>query len=283
MERVAITAYVDYPAYFIDEANQMTLSGSELDKRFTFVLFVHPDSAPFIKKRHNVKVITYKPRDDEYYQAYKYAKSFSFIEDNEHLLGYYDYILKTDTDVFFTNSLNNHVFKDEMYFGKGKYRYWAVDQMYEVANALGYSNYEAVVEPGSTLFGPTEYVLSLVKSAAKITKEVFYYLCPDGDWGSQHHLWGKSLFSGTAGMIGQEIALVSCFNIKNVVISNKLDADSCSSEDVSSVYHIHQWHVDDIYSKFKAREGEYDNMEYRTDTSIASYCLNMFLKNKREK
>jgi hypothetical protein len=282
VERVAITAYVDSPKHFIDEANQMTLSGSGLDSRFTFVLFVHPDSAPYIKKRHNVRVIPYKSRDDAYYKAYKYAKSFPFLKDNSHVLKYYDYIFKTDTDVFFSDHLNTHVFKDELYFGKGHYKSWAIEQMQELATNLGYSNYRNVIEPGATLFGPSEYVLSLMESADTITKEVFYYLCPDGDWESYFHVWGKSLFAGTSGMIGQELALVSCFNLDNVVISNKLDADSCSSDDVSSVYHIHQWHVDNVFSKFKAREGEYDSWDYRTDSSISSYCLNTFLKNKRE-
>jgi hypothetical protein len=37
-----------------------------------------------------------------------------------------------------------------------------------------------------------------------------------------------------------------------------------------------------MYSKFNARDGHYDNMNYGDADTISGYCLNMFLENKRE-
>lgn len=283
MTKVAITALVGEFDHFVDEANQMTLSGSELDSRFTFVLFVEPEVVHRIKKRHNVLIYPYKSKNDEYYNNYRYAKSLEFVESNEYILKQYDYIIKTDTDVFFSPHINCHDFDDKMYFGRGHFKSWAVEQMYDLAKKLGFNNYQSLFEPNSTVMGPTDDVIRFMKVVDEVCKHVLYTLKPSGIWKEDFHLWGKDLFSGTSTLIAQDLVLTEMFNPSNVVITNKMDADCTStSEPINSVYHVTQWHVDAVYSKFKAREGKYDNLEYREDNSISSYCLNIHLKNKRE-
>lgn len=280
MNKIAITALVGEFDHFVDEANQMTLSGQGLDERFTFVLFVEPEVLDKIKIRKNVMVYPYKSPSG-YYDQYRYAKSLEFVTANENILKEYTHIIKTDTDVFFSDHLNDHLFDEKIYFGRGHYKY-NNPRMYEVANALGYTSYSDIVEPNSTVLGTSADVIDLMRSTDDLCKKVFYYLCPDGEWGKLHYLWGKDLYAGTSTLIAQEIAAVSSYPLDHIVITNKIDGDCTSSDDISSVYHVHQWHVDNLYSKFSARRGEYDNLEYRDDNSIASYGLNIYLKNKRE-
>lgn len=280
MEKIAITALVGEFDYFVDEANQMTLSGEGLDKRFTFVLFVEPEVVNKIKIRKNVIVYPYKSPGG-YYDEYRFAKSLEFVTANENILKEYTHIIKTDTDVFFSNHLNDHLFDEKLYFGRGHYKY-SHARMYEVANALGYSSYSDIVEPNSTVLGTSKDVIDLMKATDSLCKDVFYYLCPDGQWGKLHYLWGKDLYAGTSTLIAQEIAAVSLYSKDNIVITNKIDGYSTSSEDISSVYHLHQWHTDNLYSKFKARDGSYDNLKPLNDGTISDYCLDIFLKNKGE-
>lgn len=281
MEKVAITALVGEFNHFVDEANQMTLSGSELDDRFTFVLFVEPEVAHLIKKRHNVVIYPYKSKHDNYYSIYKYAKSLEFVESNKDILCKYDYIIKTDTDVFFTKYLNTHCFDYKMYFGKGHFQNWAKDEMRCLAKEFKCNNYDPKFEPNSTVMGPSKKVIEFMVATDKMCKKVFKFLCPDGDWNSQVGVWGKSLYSGTSTLIAQDLVLLEMFHESEIVITDKLDAP-CTEGVLDSLYHITQWHTNEMYSKFAAREGRYDLLDYAKDNSVPSYCLNIFLKNKRE-
>lgn len=278
--KVAITAFVEKLDNFVNEANQMTLSGSGLDERFTFVLFVEPEIISKIKKRHNVVIYPYKSKSG-YYDTFKYAKSLEFVVSNKHILQKYDYIVKTDTDVFFSDHLNSHVFDEKLYFGRGHYK-WNVSKMYELARAFSFSNYESIFEPCSTVLGTGYDVINLMQATDDLCKEVFYYLCPEGDWGNYHHLWTKDLYPGTSTLIAQEIVLTSCYKKEHIVITDKIDAYSTSDKDISTVYHIHSWHTDNVYSKYQALYGAYVNADYKSDSSISSYCLNTYLKNLRE-
>lgn len=281
MQKIAITALVGETDWFVAEANQMILSGQKLNNNFIFVLFVEPESINKIKKAPNVLLYEYKSPNDNYYEKYKFAKSLAFIKDNEEILKQYDYIIKTDTDVFFTPSLNNHIFDDKIYFGSG-YHKSSVDQMFKLANKFKYNKYKNIISPNSTLFGKSEDIINIINESDILCKKIFYELCPDGDFGKTIDKWGKELYAGTATLIATEIVLASNYEESKLIYTDKIDANCVSENNFLDVYHIHQWHTDSIYSKFKARDGLYDNMDYKNDKSISSYCLNIFLKNKKE-
>jgi hypothetical protein len=281
MKKIAITALVGEFDHFADEANQMTLSGKDLDDKFHFVLFVEPESVNKIKIRKNVSVYEYKSPQDDYYNKNRFAKSLVFVNENKKILENYDYIIKTDTDVFFTPHMNSHIFDDKIYFGFGHHK-WSHEQMFEVAHAFGYYDYKDVISPNSTLIGTSKDIIEIMKESDDLCKKVFYYLCPDGEFQNQIDHWGKQLYAGTSTLIATEIVLASKYTIDKFVMTNKIDGDSTSKENYNNVYHMHQWHTDNIFSKFKARNGEYDSIEYREDSSCSSYCLNIFLQNKKE-
>jgi len=285
LQKVAITAFVDQGSNFVDETNQMTLSGKELSDKFEFVIFSHPEVTNKIKKRHNVKIYSYLPSTDEYYESYRFAKSLEFVKSNEKILMNYSHIIKTDSDVFFTKYLNEHMFTNSILFNKGYYSVTekCADQTYELANMFGYSNYKRNFQPSSTLLGPAKNIINLMNLSDILCKKIFFYLCPDGDYQKQiADTWGKSLYSGTSTMIASEIVLSSIFSPDTLEHSEKFDANCFSQEHVSSIYHIHQWHGSGIFSKFEASAGVYDKLTALNNNTISDYCLSVFLENKNE-
>ena len=285
MPKIAITSFVDKGPYFVDEANQMTLSGKELDEKFVFVIFAEPEVASQIKKRHNVLVYEYESPKDNYYETYRYAKSLEFVKANEHILKNYDYLIKTDTDVFFTRNINHYVFDDHISFRPGLYcsTEKCKKQTYELANKFNYLNYKKMFNAGATLFGPSLDIINIMKLSDILCKDIFYFLCPDGKYGDTiQDTWQKSLYSGTSTLIATEIVLSSLFDEKKFITTHSIDANCFSADSLEDIFHIHQWHGDGMYSKFKARDGYYDSMSYKDPNTISGHCFNVFLENKKE-
>jgi hypothetical protein len=284
MEKIAITSFVDNEIYFADETNLMTLSGKDLDERFTFVIFAHPKILNKIKKRHNVLVYEYLPPKDIYYKDYGYAKALEFVKTNEHILNEYTHLIKTDSDVFFTTNLNSYIFDDKISFGQGGYSTTdlCVEQTYELAKMFGYPQYKRLFQAGPTLLGPTKDIIRLMALSDILCKEVFYYLCPNGKY-DPTGVWGISLYGGTSVLIATEIVLSSIFNEEKMIfIPGAFDADSTSTKNLEGIYHIHCWHTDNVYSKFSARNGKYNETGLVNGDTVAEYCLDIFLKNKKE-
>jgi hypothetical protein len=285
MEKVAIVALVGEYDHFVNEANQFTLSGQGLDNKFTFVLFVEPEVIHKIKKRPNVLIYEYSAPKDKYYESYKFAKSLEFIKSNEYILKEYTHLIKTDTDVFVTKYLNNHIFDNKIYFGSGGYSDTdrCVEQTYKLAKIFNYEKYERMFPINSTLLGPTDDIIKIMEESDILCKKIFYHLCPDSDYGKTiSEVWGKSLYAGTSTLIATEIVICSTFSKKKLSLTHKIDANCFSEESLKGIYHIHQWHGDEIYSKFKARDGVYDNLNILNNGTISGYCLDIFLKNKQE-
>lgn len=285
MPKIAITSFVDGGPYFIDEANQMTLSGKDLDERFVFVIFAEPEVFSKIKKRHNVLVYEYESPKDAYYETYRYAKSLEFVNANSDILKNYDYLIKTDTDVFFTKNLNDYVFDDKISFRPGVYSLTekCIEETYDLANKFGYHNYKKMFNAGATLIGTSSDIINIMKLSNTLCKDIFYHLCPDGRYGETiGDTWLKSLYAGTSTLIATEIVISSLYNVEKFVSTDSVDANCFSTDSLDGIFHIHQWHGEGIYSKFEARDGHYDNMNSKDPETISGYCFNVFLENKKE-
>lgn len=284
MQKIAITAFIDNQEHFADEANQMTLSGKDLDERFTFVLFAHPKISGKIKKRSNVLLYEYLPSKDKYYEEYAYAKSLEFLKSNEYVLNKYTHLIKTDTDVFFTSNLNDYAFDDKISFGEGAYSTTerCVQETYELAKMFGYPQYKKTFQPGPTFLGPSKDIIKLMALSDILCREIFYWLCPTGKY-DPTGIWGISLYGGTSTLIATEIVLSSIFNKEKMkTATGSFDANCTSSESLDKVYSIHSWHTDKLYSKFKARDGKYDGLVSLNNKTISDYCLGIFLENKKK-
>lgn len=271
---------MDNDQKFVDEANLMTYSGMGLDKRFSFILFADPGVCEGLIKRNNVLIYPYQPPAKEFYSIYKYARSLEFVKSNEKILLQYDKIIKTDTDVFFTDYMNARSFDDNIYIGRGQYLFneESVTQVSSLAKKYGYS-YTRKSDMHSTIIGPSQDVLDVMQKSDELCEKIFYDLCPSGDYGLQiADNWGTRAYSGTSSMIATEIVLSSLFYEKTI-IDSRLDGDSFSiHQDISQVDHIHQWHGEGIFSKFDAAIGLYDSYTAPSGNTISEYCLRTYLE-----
>ena len=288
--KIAIAAYVDNKPKFVDEANLMTYSGRGLDGRFTFVLYAHPDIVDQLDRHMNVKIVPYTVPDKQFYKDYGFAKSMVFPYDMPEPLLEYDYVCKTDTDVFITPMLNNFPFEtNKIYVGVGHYSVspGSVDALKNAAIKFGYPEYKRINDMHSTIIGPTKDIIDIMRLSDELEEKMYYGLEEDGAWGTDV-LWRGFLGgnSGVCSMYAMEIVLSSLY--KNIIVTDLLDATSEGQRPWTEVYHMHQYHHDFIYSKFQAKWGSYLDAEYTNGVTCAEYALNTYIskinyiKNKSE-
>jgi hypothetical protein len=77
--------------------------------------------------------------------------------------------------------------------------------------------------------------------------------------------------------------LIKTNQLNIVKLENSLDYPSYFSEEINKMLHIHVFHGDEMFSKFKFKAGSYDSMEYDDkNVNIAKfYALKMALEGKR--
>lgn len=267
---------------FIKETNLMLHSAKNLDNRFEFVLFADPINMNHIKgpESLSVNIYPYKAAAGPYYDDYPYAKSLEFLNSNKHILSKYDYIVKTDTDVLFSDAINRFGFDDYLHFGEGHYSFnhHSDIQIKMLAQKLGYSGYLWTSgRMNSTVFGPSEKVIDLMHQADLLCPEVLRSLSPNTNWRDDAYKWGEELYSGVSTLIATDIIAWSVYG-DSIRISDRIDAGSDDTgTQVQDVFHMHCYHTNEVFSKFKMYDGHYDNFNKRDDNSLSSYCLNTYL------
>lgn len=259
----------------------MTYSGRGLDERFTFVIYAHPEIVDKIDKHMNVEVIPYTVPDKQFYKDYGFAKSMVFPYDMPDPLLKYDYICKTDTDVFFTPMMNHFTFKtNKIYVGLGHYSTTekSIDAIKQAAIKFGYPEYKRIADMHSTIIGPTQDIIKIMLLSDRLEEDMYYGLESDGEWGTdilwRGHVGGNS---GVCSMYAMEIVLSSIYSSDDIVVTDTIDAGSELEKSWTDVYQMHQYHHDFIYSKFQARYGAYLDAEYTEGLSCADYALNTYI------
>lgn len=281
--KIAITAYVDHieKEKYADECNLMTFSGQQLDDRFTFIIFCHPDTVKYIDVYDNVKVIPYHIPDDTYHSIYRFARSLYFVYDMEDLLLGYDYIIKTDTDVLFTPKMNDFPFDNNIYVGLGYYtvKDESLNELQFYAKKFGYDSYKRVSDMHSTIICSSSDMVKIMYESDILCEKMYFGIEEPGEWGSEK-LWRghKNSNSGICSMYALEVVLSSDEYRDRVIVTNKIDAGSSWEMPWTECYHYHCYHHNDIYSKFQAKFGAYENLNMQSGDSSAAYCINTFLK-----
>lgn len=283
--KIAIAAYVDNVDIekFTNECNLMTFSGQSLDNRFTFLIYAHPDAIPFIDTYDNVQIIPYIVPNDKYYSDYRFAKSLVFIYDEKSHLSEYDFVCKTDTDVIFTDKLNQFDFiEDKIYVGLGYYTHGPSMEkdMQDIAKRFGYENYTRIADMHSTIICSTSNIINIMELSDKLCKEMYYGLEEDGEWGKS--IWRGKIGnnSGVCSMYATEIVISSNYEKKNIVVTDTIDAGSNLEKDYMDIYHYHCYHHDAIYSKFQSKFGTYENLQRQSGNSSAAYCINKYIERR---
>ncbi|CAB4174666.1 hypothetical protein UFOVP965_66 [uncultured Caudovirales phage] len=251
-----------------------------LDSKFTFVLYAHPAIVDKLDTYPNVVIVPYSVPGRQFYKDYGFAKSMVFAYDNPEPLLEYDYVCKTDTDVFFTPEFNNFPFEtNKIYIGKAMYSTPVGQELLKkAAIRFGYTAFKRISDMHSTVVAPTKDLIKIMELSDKLEEDMYYGLEEDGAW------IGDSLWRGPIGMnagicsmYATEIVLSSVYPRDRVVVTPKLDARSEARNDWAEYYHMHCYHHDFIYSKFQAKYGAYLDAVTVEGRSAADYCLNVYV------
>ena len=144
-----------------------------------------------------------------------------------------------------------------------------------IAHRFGYAH-RGVSNIGSTIYGPPKLVREVCRLATDLTRYIrtVEFKSDRGEWPGWY--WGVSSLYGTEIAVNH---LVPSFQSP----TRKLDYDSTSAELVDEHPHIHCWHTDKLFSKFKFYDGAYDGIDPSSlDLNvIREYCLSMALKSGR--
>ena len=201
----------------------------------------------------------------------------------------YDYLIRSDMDVFLTPLFSIWLPKhcNDLNVGNGAYsNEFNVKRLERISKGLNLK-YAKIWNLGSTwystpnMFRITAY-LTLV-NMAYISDEEFSQPERDGKVGTL--LWPEWHY-GVLLLYGQNVGLNHLIATKqaNVVkIDRILDFHSTSSESIHTKIHIHVYHNAELFSKFAFKMGKYDNMTVQANqtSQIKYYCLKLALEGKR--
>jgi len=191
---------------------------------------------------------------------------------NEPLLKY-EYILKTDCDVFLTKNLKNYI-PSRLLIGEGDYyingfESEAINVIKSLSNRYGLK-YNYINHVGSSFFGKKDFVINVVQQQGMITEKLL------SDYFADTRICPYSKLSrGVASMIAGEISVNSMFS-KQYVVSQALDSTCWQTSPMgSNILHIHAWHTSLKWSKHDFFLGKYNDwvVEYdQSDKNNANYC-----------
>lgn len=209
---------------------------------------------------------------------YRYINSIACLGSTEAaILDKYDRILRTDADVFLTPAWKNY-YPWQYTVGRGLYvnSEDVKTKIRKIARKLGL-RHQGIHNTGSTHYGPPELVRAVCRLAFKVNK---YLLTVEfknnpGEW--------PGWFSGVSILYSCEMAVNHLISEPSLDYVN-LDYDSTSSESINAHAHIHCWHVETLFSKFKFEHGHYDQLstEDLNLDEIRNYCLDIALQSKKE-
>lgn len=262
----AIVLYLDYN---MDQFSmfRMFLKSIELAnvKDTDIVVFYNPELDMFVDNEvyeigigGNIIFLSLPPVSNTIpFKNYNYINSIHCLT-NQNWLQRYKYILRTDLDTLLTEKWNNvYPEKDQFLAGRGRYNNdrQTEDRIAFVEKKYGYSRREDYLKNiGSTWYGSSDQVLG----AAELTVKLCAYFLQEefknsmGEWPGYYKL--------VSTLYASEIAVNNV--AKDIIIDQEnFDFESTSSNQRKNHVHIHCWHTDENFSKFKFFNGEYKELE----------------------
>jgi hypothetical protein len=193
------------------------------------------------------------------------------------ILDEYDYLLRSDVDTFLTPAWNSY-YPDSYTVGHGAYIYSdeVRENIRKISTSLSYKH-RGIHNIGSTHYGDPRSIREVCRLTLAVTHHILNHEFKDGPG-----VW-PGWYKGVSILYGNEIAVNHL--IEDVCLDyGNLDFFSTSLETIFQHSHIHCWHTDDMFSKFKFVAGQYDDLS--TDNlnvqEVRDYCLYIALKSKRE-
>jgi len=242
-----------------------------LDKEYDLVVYYNPPAGKRIEKFVDVVKISMAPI--RMALQYKFLNSHYFCLDEwSEPLKKYDYLLKTDCDVFLTHNLKGYE-PSKLLVGQGGY--YDTDDENKINFIKKISNdfnlkYRHMSNVGASFFGKTNLVLNLVKNQAIITEHILnkYFNENDVDLES---VFKKEISS----MIAGEVTVNGCLTNQHINLYT-LDHKCWETTKIGSdVLHIHAWHTTQKWSKHDYFNGKYKDWVVKEEDmykSAANYC-----------
>ena len=276
MNNKAIVVYVDDNERNIEEYSWLYKSWNinHLYLEYDLVVYCNPRTVSRLEVHKNILIREMKPvhETEQFWKDYKFVNSFAMFNSEsevEWIKSRYDYVLKSDCDVFLTKNMMG-LNPDKVMIGIGAYALACFDDVYENLNRvrknLNFKN-EGINHVGASIFAKTDTVVNVVKNHFIVTK----YLIEEefNDYMGEWPCW----YGPVASMYAIDLVVN---NLLSAAIINAwcLDAQCMSNRIDASTYHIHAWHTASDFSKGKWFNGEYAILKSSTVPNIAKdYCL----------
>lgn len=203
---------------------------------------------------------------------YKFLNSHYFCLDEwSEPLKKYQYILKTDCDVFLTENIKGYTPVDILVGQGGYYNQIDDNKINHIKKIskdlnLGYNNMPCI---GASFFGKTRSILAVVKNQAIITENIL------NNYSKTKEFTEVGFDKGISSMIAGEIIINHAFSNQHVNLYS-LDSKCWESSKIgSNVIHIHAWHTDEKWSKHDYFDGKYKNWVVNINDAFknaANYC-----------
>mgnify|MGYP001320415997 CR=1 FL=1 len=204
---------------------------------------------------------------DSFCETYKFIKSIQCIAEHQGLLSQYDYLMRSDVDVFLLPNFNN-IDWTKFQVGKGAYNNDNtvknnIFRVHEDFDLKIRSDYTTNI--GSTWIGPSSLVTQAATLTTKLTKHIYNSFRDNGKW--------PSWYRPVSLLYGAEIAVNQIEKFEKR--PDFLDFDSTSSNSIDNHAHIHCWHTDNMFSKFAYLQHQYRHINLKNINikEIRNYCL----------
>lgn len=267
-------------AVYLDDSDKMEQELSwlykswilhSLDEEFDLAVYYNPTAKERID--NFPKIIPIEMPYVRMAHQYKFLNSHYFcLKEYNEPLRKYDFLLKTDCDVFLTKNLKKYT-PSKFMAGEGGY-YDQKDEnkinfIKKVSKALGLG-YNHMPNIGASFFSKTETVLSVVGLQAQITEYLLLNYFKDNKTDEE-----SGFKPGIASMIAGEIAVNHAFSNQHVALYT-LDSKCWETSQLGTdVLHIHAWHTHFKWSKHSFFNNEYSDWKVLTEDAFknaANYC-----------
>lgn len=281
MKDVAITTYVDNNTNCVTEFGWLHKSWlySKSNEMSDIIAFCHPGiSAELNIKYPGIITVPLEPlsEKDATWKEYKFINSIYYLTTPAAAaaLSNYQYVLRTDGDVFLTPNFKN-LRPRLATFGIGLYAndYTVAKKLIEIAEKWKIT--PVLNNVGSTIMALKNAVLQYNQLHFSYCKKLRQDEFPDG-----YGTW-PGWFMGVLTMYAGQLSANHYFGTG--MVTGGLDVHCMAHAEMCNTdYHIHAWHTYDYFSKFKWRKGAYGDLDVSTSTAslaavnkncIADYCL----------
>jgi len=242
-----------------------------LEDEYDLVVYYNPDGLERIKKFKGIVAIPMPYI--RIAQKYKFLNSHYFCYEKEysnHLLKY-DYIMKTDCDVFLTERMRGFIPSKIMIGEGGYYSNSDIDKMRWIENlskkwGLSHKGFNYI---GASFFGETDKVINLTLNQALLTENLLLHIKNDSEFEK------VGFQPGIASMIAGEMIVNHTLSQQHF-IPYSIDSKCWETTKIGSdTLHIHAWHTNQKWSKHDFFKELYNDWVVDKDDAFsnsANYC-----------